>query len=217
MAFSSATSEPGLCRMYTSACFASSVSRGSATISRAPRRWASNMRMPMIGWHSVVLVPIAKMGIAGPMSCSSLMVLVIAPEPNAVPRPDTSQRVRDGRSGRVVGADHSAHELLHQVVLFVGAAGRAECRQGVRAVVSIVSFILEATRSMASSHEASTSSPFLRMSGLVSRFCGPRSRTEVALQAEDALVDGPGVVVGGDAHDPVVFDVRGRRCSPDPQ
>ena len=71
---------------------------------------------------------------------------------------------------QVVGAHHHPDELLHQPVVFVGAAGRAEGAEGVRSItVPYLAGSGAATRSRASSQVAFSSTPFLRMSGVVSR------------------------------------------------
>ena len=66
---------------------ASEMRRGSATISRVlPEATAWRIRMPITGWHSVVLEPMTKMtGVRR----SSSMLLVMAPLPKARARPAT--------------------------------------------------------------------------------------------------------------------------------
>src|SRR5207237_166585 len=61
IALNSATSVPGCIWRWTSARAASSVLRGSATMSVAPRSWARLIAAPKTGWDSVVFAPAMKM------------------------------------------------------------------------------------------------------------------------------------------------------------
>ena len=82
-----ATSVPGFWRSQSVAYFTKSISRGSMTISLAPRWRTARLTLEeMTGWFSVVLVPVAR--ITSVNSISS-MEFVIAPLPNAAARPAT--------------------------------------------------------------------------------------------------------------------------------
>jgi len=81
-----ATSLPGFSGRCKSAKLTRSTSCGLATISFAPLRTAFLIWYPIIGWASVVLVPIARIHLASPISA---IELVIAPEPSAMARPAT--------------------------------------------------------------------------------------------------------------------------------
>ncbi len=82
----SALSVPGLSRIQMCARSASSVRRGSATMSLAPFSAARFILLPMIGCASVALDPMMKRT----SSCSiSPIELVIAPDPNVAARPAT--------------------------------------------------------------------------------------------------------------------------------
>ena len=83
---SKATSVPGWCRKKIPANRHRSISLGLATISFAPFRTAFFICSPIIGWASVVLVPMAKIQAA---SLISLMELVIAPLPKLCAKPAT--------------------------------------------------------------------------------------------------------------------------------
>ncbi len=87
MALSTATSVPGRWRRCSVAKFASSISRGSSRIRRAPNlRTARFISRPMTGWASVVLEPVTNSRSASTMLA---MASVIAPEPRVVARPAT--------------------------------------------------------------------------------------------------------------------------------
>ena len=70
----------------TSACSASQILRGSATISFAPRWRATFISIAMIGCASVVLEPMTNMT---SVSRISGIEFVIAPAPNILTRPAT--------------------------------------------------------------------------------------------------------------------------------
>src|SRR5436305_5127 len=77
IALNSATSVPGCIWRWTSARPASSVLRGSATMSVAPRSWARLIAAPKTGWDSVVFAPAMKMTSA---ACSTSRIEPDAPE-----------------------------------------------------------------------------------------------------------------------------------------
>ena len=82
-----ATSVPGFCRRNRVEYFASGISRGSMTMSFAPRlRTARLTYIPMMGWFSVVLVPVARITSANSISS---IALVIAPLPKEAASPAT--------------------------------------------------------------------------------------------------------------------------------
>jgi len=100
-----------------------SMRRGSATISFAPRRrFAWRTLMPMTGCCSVVLLPMMKMQRLSLVM--SRIEFVMAPLPKLVTRPVTVAAVsKTGAMVYVVGAEYLSCQLVHQVVLFVGALG----------------------------------------------------------------------------------------------
>src|ERR1043166_9468922 len=115
IALNSATSVPGCICRWMSARPASSVLRGSATMSVAPRSWARLIAAPKTGWDSVVFAPAMKMTSA---ACSTSRI-----EPDA--------------AGDVVGAQRGAEHPHQDVVLLVAALGRREAGEGVAAALPL--------------------------------------------------------------------------------
>src|SRR4030042_95813 len=79
--------QPGRCCSQISAMRQRLISRGLATMSLPPPRRALLISTPMTGWAVVVLVPMARIQEASPISP---MELVMAPLPKLVARPATA-------------------------------------------------------------------------------------------------------------------------------
>ncbi len=82
-----ATSVPGFCLRKRLEYLTSGISRGSMTMSFAPRlRTARLTYMPTMGWFSVVLVPVARITSANSISS---IAFVMAPLPKEAASPAT--------------------------------------------------------------------------------------------------------------------------------
>jgi hypothetical protein len=81
-----AASAPGRMRAYMSAVAEVRVYRGSTWMSFAPFSWATRIHLKAIGWFSATLLPSTRIVCA---CCRSIQWFVIAPRPNAAPRPGT--------------------------------------------------------------------------------------------------------------------------------
>ena len=112
---------------------ASSIRRGSMTMSFAPRSAACLMRAPTIGWFSVALAPQTRK-----RAREFDVVEGVGRRAGAEHRLHRrgGRRVADARAAiDVVGAEHDARELLREVVLLVRGARRAEHADAVGTVL----------------------------------------------------------------------------------
>ena len=106
--------------------------RGSATIRRVrPEATAWRIRMPITGWHSVVLEPMTKMSEVSRKLRNGVRHGSAA-EGHGKPR-DRGGVTQPGAVVHVVRAEAGAHQLLHDVVVLVGCLCRGEPGKGVRA------------------------------------------------------------------------------------
>ena len=101
----------------------------------APSRRRRFMREANTGWPSVGLAPITM--ITSAFSTES-KVCVPADSPSVCLQAVAGRRVADARAGvDVVVAERGAHQLLHQVGFFVGAARRGDAADRVAAVLRL--------------------------------------------------------------------------------